>query len=152
MKELMYPKTTVILSAVLVALGLSGIFYASAHRADKSSGDLTFENYSKYIKVDCNTELLETKNGSADYFCVVTVSSIGYQKITDLSLGVKLAARDSNTILKSNIEIQPKSYQLFFGDLIYVLPSSETTPADTQEAKIVSLSGKYSYCLPYGGK
>ena len=147
-------KAEIVVTILLIVLFIAGVAVSIVNRVDKSSGELTIENYEKYLTVKCDNSGFTSIAGSTAFVkFTVEFSPKKNYKLTNVTVVYSLYSANSDfngeyTVTFSAEYDKPYSVQRegkWIGDFGYgsMLPSILNIPSIT--IKVISITGMYSF-------
>lgn len=146
-KSLMISKLSI--TAVVLVMTIAGCVVAYHSRTDKSSGALTMENYSKYMRIQISpTSSSSPKSGQEKVIYLLTIYAEKYHNIPELSFaytvkGTNVVEESATTNLLS---VTPAKFATWIGDVVLNnVPSSWVLDDADLSLTVTSISGRYAY-------
>ena len=142
----------VVLTVIIVLVACFGIGVAVSNRVEKGSGQLTMENYTEYMQVDCTLGNGFGGGGEMWYTYYITVSAAPYYKLVNVTVNYELksnGAKLPDGTLTVTVDAG-ESFQDEHQDKFTVTTTDGALGMwddPTLEITIKSVTGTYSYSI-----
>ncbi|MCI2068566.1 MAG: hypothetical protein LKJ88_03210 [Bacilli bacterium] len=148
-KSMMISKLSI--TAMVLIMTIVGCVVAFNNRTDKSSGALTMDNYSKYLRIQISpTSSSSPKSGQEKVIYLLTIYAEKYHNIPELSFtyivkGTNVVEESATT---NKLSVTPAIFATWVGDvLLNNVPSSWVLDDADLSLTVTSISGRYAYCF-----
>ncbi len=138
----------VVLTAVFVVVACCGIGVTVHNRVEKGSGQLTTENYTKYMQVGCSVGSGFGGGNVMDYTYYITVDAAPYYALEDVTITYSLESDDAEfpdgvRVLDVSVKAGER-YQKEYQDKFIMNPNAGSLiPA--LKITVNSVTGTYRY-------